>query len=122
MEYIDGFIEANRRKKLEPVLEMLVHDPGLVTGDMVEDVLKFKRLDGVDAALKKLRDTLFPAAGRATSCATGSARSKVPVRVVWGREDRIVPAAHGRGPAGLGPGHRARPRRPPRAHGEVEGG
>jgi pyruvate dehydrogenase E2 component (dihydrolipoamide acetyltransferase) len=28
MEYINGFIEANRRKKMEPVLQMLVHDPG----------------------------------------------------------------------------------------------
>src|SRR5919202_763129 len=52
MDYINGFIEANRRKKMEPVLQMLVHDPGMVTGDMVEDVLKYKRLDGVDAALK----------------------------------------------------------------------
>ena len=59
MEYINGFIDANRRKKMEPVLQMLVADPSLVTGDMIEDVLKYKRLDGVDAALKKLREGLF---------------------------------------------------------------
>ena len=59
MAYIDGFIEAGRRKKMEPVIQMLVADPAMVTGDMVEDVLKYKRLDGVDAALRKLREGLF---------------------------------------------------------------
>ena len=46
---------------------MLVADPALVTGDMIEDVLKFKRLDGVDAALNDDRATRSSrAAGRAT--------------------------------------------------------
>ena len=97
MDYINGFIEANRRKKMEPVLQMLVHDPGMVTGDMIEDVLKFKRLDGVDAALKKLRDTLFPGGRQGHLLRDRIGEAKVPVRVVWGREDRIVPAAHGQG-------------------------
>ena len=38
---------------------MLVYDPALVTGDMVEDVLKYKRLDGVDAALNKIAGADF---------------------------------------------------------------
>ena len=38
---------------------MLVADPSLVTGDMVEDVLKYKRLDGVDAALKRIAGGLL---------------------------------------------------------------
>jgi pyruvate dehydrogenase E2 component (dihydrolipoamide acetyltransferase) len=97
MEYINGFIEANRRKKMEPVLQMLVHDPGMVTGDMVEDVLKFKRLDGVDAALKKLRDNILPGGRQGASLRGNLADLRVSVRVVWGREDRIVPAAHGEG-------------------------
>jgi pyruvate dehydrogenase E2 component (dihydrolipoamide acetyltransferase) len=97
MEYINGFIEANRRKKMEPVLQMLVHDPGMVTGDMVEDVLKFKRLDGVDAALRKLRDAILPGGRQGASLRGRLAELRVPVRVVWGREDRIVPASHGEG-------------------------
>jgi hypothetical protein len=31
MDYINGFIEASRGKKLEPVLQMLVANPALVT-------------------------------------------------------------------------------------------
>ena len=60
MEYINGFIETSRGKKLEPILQMLVANPALVTRDMIEDVLKFKRIDGVDAALKKMRDAHLP--------------------------------------------------------------
>jgi pyruvate dehydrogenase E2 component (dihydrolipoamide acetyltransferase) len=95
MDYINGFIEANRRKKMEPVLQMLVHDPSMVTGDMIEDVLKFKRLDGVDAALRRLRDGLFPGGRQARLLRDGISDAKVPVQVVWGAADRIVPASHG---------------------------
>jgi pyruvate dehydrogenase E2 component (dihydrolipoamide acetyltransferase) len=97
MEYINGFIEANRRKKMEPVLQMLVHDPKMVTGEMIEDVLKFKRLDGVDAALKKLRDSLFAGGIQAHQLRDALDEMQVPVQVIWGSADRIVPARHGEG-------------------------
>jgi pyruvate dehydrogenase E2 component (dihydrolipoamide acetyltransferase) len=97
MEYINGFIEANRRKKMEPVLQMLVHDPKMVTGEMIEDVLKFKRLDGVDAALKKLRDNLFTGGRQAHQLRDTLGDVQVPVQVIWGADDRIVPAKHSEG-------------------------
>ena len=97
MDYIDGFIGASRRKKLEPVLQMLVADPGLVTGEMIEDVLKYKRLDGVDAALRKLRDALFPGGRQGLVLKDRLTEAEVPIQVLWGGQDRIVPAAHGQG-------------------------
>jgi pyruvate dehydrogenase E2 component (dihydrolipoamide acetyltransferase) len=97
MEYINGFIEASRRKKLEPILQMLVAKPEMVTGDMVEDVLKFKRLDGVDAALKKVRDAVFAGGKQALSLRDQLGSVKVPVQVIWGTQDKIVPAKHGEG-------------------------
>ncbi|MEM7024981.1 MAG: acetoin dehydrogenase dihydrolipoyllysine-residue acetyltransferase subunit, partial [Pseudomonadota bacterium] len=59
MAYIDGFMKAKRRKQLQPVLAMLVADPSMVSRDMIEDVLKFKRLDGVEAALNRIIDDTF---------------------------------------------------------------
>ena len=97
MEYIDGFITTSRGRKLKPVLEMLVHDPGLVTGEMVEDVLKYKRLDGVDAALNRIADATF-AGGRQSLQLNARLREiQAPVQVIWGREDRILPVAHSEG-------------------------
>ena len=102
MDYIDGFIAASRGRKLKGVLEMLVHDPELVTSDMVEDVLKYKRLDGVDAALNKVAGATFAGGQQALRLNDRLGELEVPVQVVWGCEDRIVPAAHGKGlPAGI---------------------
>lgn len=97
MPYIDGFIEAGRRRKMEPVLQMLVADPAIVTGEMIEDVLKYKRLDGVDAALRTLRDGLFRDGRQVASLRERVGEASPPLQVVWGREDRIVPPAHAEG-------------------------
>ena len=56
--FIDGFVRASRRKDAVEVLQLLVHDPALVSRTMVEDVLRFKRLDGVTAALGNHRPRL----------------------------------------------------------------
>ena len=75
MAYIDGFMQAKRRKQLQPVLEMLVADPAMVSREMIEDVLKFKRLDGVEARAqpdrrRELRG--WPAGARADARASAS--------------------------------------------------
>jgi pyruvate dehydrogenase E2 component (dihydrolipoamide acetyltransferase) len=97
MEYIEGFIETSRARKLKSVLEMLVYDPALVTGDMVEDVLKYKRLDGVDAALKRIAGTTFAGGRQSLQLRSRLGEIGVPVQVIWGREDRILPAGHALG-------------------------
>ena len=97
MEYIDGFMTTGRARKLRPILEMLVADPKLVTNEMVEDVLKFKRLDGVDAALNKIATACFAGGRQALQLTPKLGGLKVPVQVVWGEQDRIVPASHGNG-------------------------
>jgi len=97
MEYINGFIEASRGKKLEPVLQMLVANPALVTRDMIEDVLKFKRIDGVDGALKKMRDALYPGGRQADALRDSLGKLKAPVQVIVGAKDRVIPAAHAEG-------------------------
>jgi len=94
MEYINGFIEMSRGKKLEPILQMLVANPALVTRDMIEDVLKFKRIDGVDAALKKMRDTMFPGGEQAAILRDAFDNVKAPLQVIVGAQDRVLPAAH----------------------------
>ena len=97
MEYINGFIDMSRGKKLEPILQMLVANPALVTRDMIEDVLKFKRIDGVDAALKKMRDAIFPGGKQAINLRDTIGKVKAPIQVICGSQDRIVPAKHAEG-------------------------
>ncbi|MEO1089088.1 MAG: acetoin dehydrogenase dihydrolipoyllysine-residue acetyltransferase subunit [Pseudomonadota bacterium] len=92
-DFIDGFIGQSRPKKLRAVLEMLVANPDLVTNEMVDDVIKFKRLDGAVAALEALRDgCLYAPVDDATAVRDRLAKSPCPVHVVWGNEDRVLPA------------------------------
>ncbi len=94
MDFIDGFITQKRAKKLRGVLELLVADPGMITNDMVEEVIKFKRLDGAVDALSKLRDGLFPGGTQASFDAGKLAGLSVPVQAIWGEGDQILPVAH----------------------------
>jgi pyruvate dehydrogenase E2 component (dihydrolipoamide acetyltransferase) len=92
--FIDGFVRMARRREAVEVIGLLVHDPALVSRAMVEDVLRYKRLDGVSAALAKIAQAWFPG-GRQSLDLTGRiAELAMPVQVIWGRDDRVIPVAH----------------------------
>ena len=95
--FIAGYLSAKRRKQLTPVLQLLVADPSLISRDMVDDVLKFKRLDGVEAALERLAGALFADGRQTLVLAERLGELTVPAQVIWGRDDKIVPASHGAG-------------------------
>jgi pyruvate dehydrogenase E2 component (dihydrolipoamide acetyltransferase) len=97
MAYIEGFMAAKRRKQLEPVLEMLVADPAMVSREMIEDVLKFKRLDGVEAALNRIIEGTFAGGQQALQLTGRLGELTAPVQVIWGRQDRVIPVSHSEG-------------------------
>jgi pyruvate dehydrogenase E2 component (dihydrolipoamide acetyltransferase) len=99
-DYIDGFVAAERRRELKGVLELLFADQGLVNRTLVDDVLRYKRLDGVQEALTTVAAAMYPS-GRQTAVLTGQLdRLTVPVLVVWGEQDRVLPPAHAEALAG----------------------
>lgn len=99
--YIEGFVAAATRRELKPVVEQLFADPALVSRQMLDDLLRFKRLDGVSQALTQLGATLFGGGRQATQPVAQLAGNGVPLTLVWGREDRIIPAAQAKAaPAG----------------------
>jgi pyruvate dehydrogenase E2 component (dihydrolipoamide acetyltransferase) len=96
-EFIEGFIGESRARKLRPVLEMLVADPKMVTGDMMEEVLKFKRIDGAIPALRAIADANFKSNTQRISLRERLAEIHVPIHIIWGQLDRILPVAHADG-------------------------
>jgi len=94
MDYIDGFISSTSRRDLKPALENLFADGSLVSRQMVDDLLKYKRLDGVGDALAALRNGVFANGKQTTNLTDVLKSSGVPSLVIWGAEDRIVPASH----------------------------
>lgn len=95
--YIDGFVQARRRKDMKPHLEKLFSNPALITRQLVEDVLKFKGLDGVQDALAKVAGQCFSSGRQAIALRDQLAGVAVPLQVIWGGEDQIIPAAHAEG-------------------------
>jgi pyruvate dehydrogenase E2 component (dihydrolipoamide acetyltransferase) len=95
--YVTGFVEASRRRELKGVLELLFADTRLVTRHMVDDVLKYKRKDGVDAALRALADDMFPGGTQSVDLRAALDGLEVPVLVIWGAQDQVVPSSHAEG-------------------------
>lgn len=92
--FIEGFIGETRARKLRPFIEMLVANAAMVSGEMVEDVLKFKRLDGASAGLRTIADRNFAEGRQSGSLRAELAGLEVPLLIIWGAQDQIVPAAH----------------------------
>lgn len=92
--YIDGFVSAASRRELKPVVEQLFADPSLVTRQLLDDLLKYKRLDGVPELLQALAASLFAGGRQAEQPALELEGSGVPMAVVWGEADRVIPASH----------------------------
>jgi len=92
--FIDGFVRTSRRREATEVLNLLVHDPALVSRTMVEDVLRYKRLDGVTAALTRITEACFADGRQSLDIAAEIAALRMPVQIIWGREDRIIPVSH----------------------------
>lgn len=63
-------------------------------------MLRYKRLDGVTESLEALADGVFLGGTQSWVEPGAVAGLGVPVLVIWGAEDRIVPAAHAEAAAG----------------------
>lgn len=102
MEFINGFIEADRVRTLQDVLKYLVHDKSLIGRRMADDVLRYKRLDGAEAALRTISAACFPNGRQGDDLRPVLESASLPITVIWGREDEILPAAEAENlPAGI---------------------
>ncbi|WP_290050696.1 acetoin dehydrogenase dihydrolipoyllysine-residue acetyltransferase subunit [Amycolatopsis solani] len=89
--YLRGFATATSRRELKPHLAALFADPDLVTRRLADDLLRYKRLDGVDRVLTTLLGTLLDGDAQAIDAARLLSTVDVPVTFVWGREDAVLP-------------------------------
>jgi pyruvate dehydrogenase E2 component (dihydrolipoamide acetyltransferase) len=92
-EFIDGFVIANRRREAAEVLRRLVHNPASVSRAMIEETLRYKRLDGVEAALATIARAWFAEGRQHLNVAERLKQLAIPVQLIWGRDDRIIPVA-----------------------------
>jgi pyruvate dehydrogenase E2 component (dihydrolipoamide acetyltransferase) len=126
--YLRGFADAQTRRELKPLIGQLFADESLVTRQVIDDLLAYKRLDGVDAALHALLSTLLDGDKQRidSTAALAAIGGAAPVTVVWGRADRIIPPAQAESVAGAvrhlldGAGHMPHMERPAEVQAAVE--
>lgn len=101
-EFMDAFLGASRRGEVKNVLLRLFADPRLVTREMVELVLKYRRLEGAEAALRRIAAGLTETSDTATLPALPTVRAQI----IQGEVDRLVPIDSGLGSGERTPVHR----------------
>jgi pyruvate dehydrogenase E2 component (dihydrolipoamide acetyltransferase) len=92
--YLEGFVAANSRRELKPIVEQLFATPAPVSRQMLDDLLKYKRLDGIGEALAALSAGVFGGGRQGAQPGRRLGETGKRVLVVWGAADRIVPAQH----------------------------
>jgi pyruvate dehydrogenase E2 component (dihydrolipoamide acetyltransferase) len=85
-EFLETFASADSRKPLKAAVQLLFANEELVTRQLVDDTLKYKRLEGVTEALKKLAGNALGA----TEVVVPDELGTVPTLVIWGSRDAII--------------------------------
>lgn len=91
--FIDGLTQAEDESMLKAVMGRLVHEARWITGSFVATALQQLQRPGRREALRTLAERLLPVAGPAPALHAVLAQADVPVHVLWGREDCILPWA-----------------------------
>lgn len=91
--FIEGMLNADRRKEMKRVLEALFHEPALVSAEMVMNVLRGKRMDGAVPCLKAIADSTFSGATQTLTLREAIEKLSLPMQIIWGQSDQIIPAA-----------------------------
>jgi pyruvate dehydrogenase E2 component (dihydrolipoamide acetyltransferase) len=93
-DYVEGFVAAQKRKDLKPFAELLFANDDLVTREMLDDLIAYKRIDGVGEALRLLIDGALSEASLAALDGKPD-DLEVALLPIYGAEDHVVvtPAA-----------------------------
>ena len=91
-EAIQGLALADRRRGAREALQAMVADPKLVSREMVEQFLRFKRTDGVTAAMSSVASALAEGDRQRIDISQRLADAGVPILAIWGTADTMIPA------------------------------
>lgn len=95
--FIDGLCDAHSEASLKLVLAELFHDENMLTSSFVATA--FKQLESPQrrADLRAMADKLMPNGTQAAPKGAVLEGLRIPVKVIWGADDKIIPLVHAQG-------------------------
>jgi pyruvate dehydrogenase E2 component (dihydrolipoamide acetyltransferase) len=98
--FIDGLTRAETETALKATLGLLFHDRAALTGSFVATAFQQLQAPGRRAALAALAGLLMPAGRQTENLREALEAVRVPVKLIWGVTDRILPASQAAGVPG----------------------
>jgi len=95
--FLDGYGRAASEASLAPWMSRLVADPAALPAGFVQATARGRAVGDVAESQRRLAASLFPDGTQAFSTRALLERLAMPVKVVFGRDDRIIPAGHANG-------------------------
>lgn len=92
--FLAGFARATRAESLSPWLARLVADPAVLPGGFAEETMRMRSPPGVREGQERLIQALFPDGTQSFDLRPALGRLRVPAKVIWGRQDAIIPWRH----------------------------
>ena len=100
-DFLAGFNRARSAESLAPWLRLLVSDAQALSPSFITATARRREDEAVARAQADLAQALFPDGTQAFSIRPALERLDIPVRVVFGTDDRIIPSHHAAGLPGL---------------------
>ena len=94
---LESILTAGRRRAMKEALSRLFADPDSVRREMVEDMLRQQRMDGVLQAREAIMRACFVDGRQRAVLRDVLSVSPVAAQAIWGHADAIVPPAHADG-------------------------
>lgn len=95
--FTEGILRARSTESLRPWLETLVHDPATISDAFVRSVVQQRKDEGLTTAMTGFANRFFPDGTQSFSVASDIAKLSQIVRIVFGRQDRVLPFGSTRG-------------------------
>ena len=91
---LEGISKSTRAESLGPWLKELVFDETMITDGYVKAAMASRKDPALRAAQARLCDTLFPDGVQSFDLKAAIGRVDVPTRLIWGKNDAIIPWRH----------------------------
>jgi pyruvate dehydrogenase E2 component (dihydrolipoamide acetyltransferase) len=91
---LSGICRATRAESLGPWLRSLVANKDIVTDSYVRLAMAGREDTNLRAAQSRLADALFPDGVQAFDLRAALERIDTPTRIIWGKQDAIIPWNH----------------------------